>query len=113
MSFRLEWRGDELQRRVKAATVAAVDDLDEAVAEVAKRDHPGWQSRTGEAEASIQAVPADERGERVVGAVGFGIGRGRFLEFTTRGHPGDRTINRAMERLGDGLARRIRERIQR
>jgi hypothetical protein len=115
MSFRAEWKGDfkgkELKRLVADATVAAMDELDAAVAEAARHDHPGWQSQTGETEASIHAVPAQEHGQRVVGGAGYGVAHGRFLEFTARGHPGDRTINRAMERLSDGLARRIRDRI--
>jgi hypothetical protein len=111
MSVRHQWNGDAVKRHVLGATVAAVDEVDAAAAEAAKRDHPGWQSRTGAAEASIQAFPAKEQGGRVVGSTGFGIGRGVFLEFTTRGHPGDRTIKRAMERLAGGLARRIRDHI--
>ncbi len=111
MTVRINWKGDEVKRRVADATVSAVDDLDAAVSEAARHDHPSWQSRTGEAEASIHAVPPQAQGARVKGGVGFGIARGYFLEFTTRGHPGDRTINRAMERLSGGLARRIRDRI--
>lgn len=105
---RLQWQGAAVRARVAAAAVAAFDQLDEAVAEAARRDHPGWQSRTGEAEASITAVPARQTGEGVAAAVGFQIGRGRFLEFTTRGHAGDRTITRAFERLSRDLSRRIR-----
>jgi hypothetical protein len=112
MAVRFEWKGAELRRRTEQATAAAVDDLDAAVAEAARRDHPGWQSRTGEAEASITAVPARANADGdVQGGAGFGAPHGRFLEFGARGHAGDRTISRAMERLGDGLARRIRDRL--
>jgi len=111
MGVRVEWRGDELRESVRSATITAVDELDEAVAEAARGDHPGWTSRTGEAEASIKAVPAQSIATGVRGSVGFQIARGHFLEFEARGHPGDRTISRAMERLGFGFADRIRRHI--
>ena len=112
MAVRLDWQGHELVKHVAAATVSAMNDFDDAVAEAARHDHPGWNNQTGEAEASITAVPARATGGRVESAVGFGIGRGKFLEFTARGHPGDRTVNRAVERLRDGLARRIGDQIR-
>ncbi|MDQ2913639.1 MAG: hypothetical protein M3T56_10320 [Chloroflexota bacterium] len=109
---RVEWHGKELAARVRNATAAAMNEVNDAVAEAARHDHPGWQSRTGEAEASIASVPARVEAGRVRSGVGFGIARGRFLEFTTRGHPGDRTVARAMERLGASLANRIAGRLR-
>ncbi|HEV8655635.1 MAG TPA: hypothetical protein VGR85_09010 [Candidatus Limnocylindria bacterium] len=105
--MRLNWRGDEVLQRVRAATVQGMDDFAATAAETAMHDHPGWQNRTGQAQRSLRAVPARIVAGGVKGAVGFGIARGFFLEFTTRGHPGDRTVNRAVERLGRSLVRRI------
>jgi hypothetical protein len=113
MSVRLDWHGEEVAKRVASATVVAMDEVDEAVADAARHDHPGWQSRTGDAEASIAAAPVQAGPGGVRGGAGYGVGYGRFLEFTARGHPGDRTITRAMERLGRELARRIGEHIER
>jgi hypothetical protein len=111
MGVRLEWRGDEVRDRVVLATTAAFDKVDQDVADAARHDHPGWKSQTGEAEGSLAIVPAKEEGGRISGAVGFGIRRGYFLEVTTRGHAGDRTIKRAAERIFRGLAGRISEEL--
>lgn len=112
MPSRLEWHGDQVKKHLSSAAAAGMNEFTDAVAEAARRDHPGWQSQTGEAERSIKAIPArDAAGDGVTGAVGYGIARGLFLEVTARGHPGDRTVTRAVERLGSSLGRRIARRF--
>jgi hypothetical protein len=112
MGVRIDWRGEQVRERVIAATTAAFDQADQAVADAARHDHPGWRSQTGEAEGSLAIVPAKAEGGRIAGGVGFGIRRGVFLEVTTRGHPGDRTVRRAAERVYRGLAMRIRQELK-
>ena len=111
MTVRLDWRGDELAKIVTRASEQALRDTGRAAVEEARAGHPGWQSRTGAAETSIAAAPptTDARGSRSL--FGFGVRYGAFLEFTTRGHPGDRTVARATEHQGRQIARRIRELI--
>jgi hypothetical protein len=103
----LTWHDADLQRRVFAAAKSGVDQVDAAVAEASRHDHPGWHNVTGEAERSITAIPATTTPTGLEAAVGFGIARGRFLELTTRRHPGDRTVTRAFERLSRELSSRI------
>jgi len=113
MIVRLDWRGDELKRTILRASEQALRETGKAAVAEARTEHPGWQSRTGTAEASIATTPptTDARGSRAL--FGFGVRYGLFLELTTRGHPGDRTIARATEHHGSQIARRIRELIRR
>ncbi len=112
MSVRLDWKGDELAKKVTRASETALRQTGTAAVAEARADHPGWHSRTGAAEASIAASPpaTDARGTRSF--FGFGLRRGIFLELTTRGHVGDRTIARATEHQGRLIAKRIRDLIQ-
>lgn len=79
MASRLYWLGDQIQRRVEAAAVRAVDRTTEKTVEYAKRNHPGWKSITGTAEKSINAAPARVLSRRVRGAIRAGGGDAFYL----------------------------------
>ena len=67
----LNWNGDAVKAKVIAAAIKGVDKtMAEAVVD-AKRNHPGWQNRTGTAEGSINVVAfAQEDGPHVRGTWG-------------------------------------------
>lgn len=70
----LEWLGDEIQQRVEGAAMRAIDRTTEATAEHARSNHPGWVSRTGEAEGSIGTNRARKQKRRIRGNVTGGEG---------------------------------------
>lgn len=79
----LKWRGDQVKKKVLAATKWGIDKtMSEAVIH-AKRNHPGWRNRTGAAEGSVRIVrEAQVRGKHVVGVWGStGINYVIWLEF--------------------------------
>lgn len=76
---RLYWLGDQVQKRVEAAAVRAVDRSTEAAAQYARDNHPGWKNVTGTAEASIGTAPARVLGRRIRGSVRGGGGDAFYL----------------------------------
>lgn len=76
---RLYWLGDELQKRVQNASKRAIDGTTEAAAEYARRNHPGWRTVTGTAEASIGTVPARLLKRVIRGGVTGGAGDAFYL----------------------------------
>ena len=71
---RLYWLGDQIQKRVEAAAMRAVDKTTEAGAARARSHHPGWESRTGTAEGSIGTRPARLLKRRIRGSITGGEG---------------------------------------
>lgn len=67
----LKWNGPRIiTKTVQAAKAGVNQTMSQAVIQ-AKRNHPGWQNRTGKAEGSIQIVKkAEERGRFIVGLWG-------------------------------------------
>jgi hypothetical protein len=67
----LKWHGPRIiAKTVRAAKAGVNQTMSQAVIH-AKRNHPGWQNRTGKAEGSIQIVKkAEERGPVIVGLWG-------------------------------------------
>lgn len=76
---RLYWLGDEIQKRVVAASKRAVDATTEATAQHARDNHPGWRSVTGTAEGSIGTNPARELKGKIRGDVTGGEGDAFYL----------------------------------
>jgi hypothetical protein len=110
-NVRIEWRGEEVRQRVAAAEAEALKETADLAVRHARAVHPGWQSQTGKAEASIGATRPSRQGSRTSARIGFGAPYGRFLEGGARGRRGDRTIKRAAEETLPGLASRIRRRL--
>ena len=79
MASRLYWLGDQIQKRVEAAAIRAVDRTTEKTVEYAKANHPGWRTVTGTAEGSINAKPARVLKRRVRGAIRAGGGDAFYL----------------------------------
>ena len=52
----LKWEGDRLIRKVRSASLKAVNEVMSKAVIQAKRNHPGWRNRTGKAEGSIRIV---------------------------------------------------------
>jgi len=70
-SFRVDWRGDNVARAMRAASKRGIDDTMAAATIEAKSNHPGWRNRTGTAEGSIKIItPAQEKGDGVEGQWG-------------------------------------------
>jgi hypothetical protein len=111
MPSRLIWNGDQLLARIHAAERTAIEHAAEAGAEHARQDHPGWHNRTGAGERSIQAMAPRTTPTSVAGAVGFAIRPVRFQDRGFRSHPGDRGIERAVDREVRTLADRLRAAI--
>lgn len=112
MRVRTTWRGRQVAEAVEDAVMTAMTATLEATAERAKQDHPGWKSRTGEAERSIEVEPPERDGTAIVGRV---VGRARhfpFLEGGTKHMPAARTLERAGERECPQLERRIRSEFE-
>lgn len=85
--------------------------LSQAV-ESAKKNHPGWRTRTGKAERSIKITrPFEKTGEgKFSGAIGStGVDYFIWLEIGTRFHPGDHTLRRAADRTFPRLWDNVKE----
>ena len=81
--FRLDWNGAEVQRKVEARAVKAIDrKLSEAVV-YAKSNHRGWNNRTGTAEGSVKVQEwARRKGNLIIGSWGSrGVNYVLSLEF--------------------------------
>lgn len=103
---RLNWRGDEVARKVRAAAKRAVDETNADAVDHAKRNHR-WRNRTGTLEGGIQMRPAVSDRKGVVGQFGvFGVTYGVYLELLFGGKY--RWLNPAADATWPGLADRIR-----
>lgn len=59
----IEWNGDQMKRKARAAALSGLDAIAQKCVDGAKSDHPGWKNKTGAAEASIGIIsPANEDG---------------------------------------------------
>lgn len=107
---RLSWNGDNLERRLRKAALAAIDDTTAAAALYARQNHPGWHNRTGTAEGSIRMEPArDVGGRQYRGLFGsFDVDYFIWLEIGARGRPGDYTLRRAADAEFPHVLRRFR-----
>jgi hypothetical protein len=107
----ISWNGGAIIVRIRAAEKAAIATTAETAAATARHDHPGWRSRTGVGEHSIQPVAPHTAGTAVLGGVGFAIRPVRFQERGFRQHPGDRAIERAAQHETHKLIDRLRAAI--
>lgn len=110
MVFRLDWKGAAVRERIRRAALEATTETTAAAAARARADHPGWTSRTGRMEASIQAEEAREEDGRVVARFGS---RGVPYFRAVDGRADSRTLARAAAKEFPSLARRIRDRWRR
>lgn len=88
--------GDKVE---KAILKGGNDTLNEAT-QHAKKNHPGWATRTGKAEQSIQVVTLMQRIDATHYKGVFGsreVDYFIWLEIGTRYHPGDHTLRRAAD----------------
>lgn len=70
-TMQLNWRGEEVKRRVRSSVKRAIDDVMADAVDYAKQNHPSWQNRTGLAEGSIAIQqPAHEVSSGVEGRWG-------------------------------------------
>ena len=67
-TIRVNWKGAEINRRLREASVQGIDDTMAACTVDAKDSHPGWKNVTSNAEGSIRTV--DEAKHDIRGAVG-------------------------------------------
>lgn len=104
----MAWHGDRVAERVHDAEAEGLAETGERIVDRARSDHPGWKSRTGEAERSIihEDVRRDANGSRM--RVGSRLGRFIFLEIGSRGRAGDHTLRRAKDVEAGHLAERIK-----
>ena len=107
MSFRLDWDGEQVAKRVHEAELAGLDQTGEKMVDRAKSSHPGWKAQTGEAESSITADKAERTAEGARLRFGSSLGRFIYLEIGARGRSGDHTLRRASDVEGGHLAERI------
>jgi hypothetical protein len=71
VSFRLTWRGPLVVETIAARAVRGLDRIDLRIEARAKAElYPGHGKRTGVLQRSIQAMPVQRRGMRLVGSVG-------------------------------------------
>ena len=69
LGFRLNWRGDDVLKRLQEAARKGIDDTMAASVLSAKGNHPGWRNITSTAEGSMSIYePA-----RTQGGVTYGI----------------------------------------
>jgi len=111
MNVRLEWHGDELKDRVRRATEGGLEETVQLAAARARAVHPGWETRTGQTEASIQPRELQRERARSVAAFGYGVRHGVFLEYGFLGRPGALTLEAAARQHFPGLAARISRRL--
>jgi hypothetical protein len=77
----LDWRGKALIGQMDAAAGAAIDERNEATANYARSNHPGWKTVTGAAAGSIRHERARREGHQTRGVVGsFGVDYFIWLE---------------------------------
>ena len=107
MSVRLDWRGDEVKRKVHAAGRSALAETAEAAVRRARSSHPGWKNITGAAEASIRSMGIEEKGSQLRARFGSTLPYFIFLEVGARGRSGDYTLRRAADVEGGHLRERI------
>ena len=55
-TWRVNWKGAELARRLRSASEDGIDDVMKAATLDAKSSHSGWQNKTGNAEGSIRII---------------------------------------------------------
>lgn len=67
----LKWYGPRIAAKTVRAAKAGVNETMSQAVLYAKRNHPGWQNRTGKAEGSINVYQlAEQRGSVIVGLWG-------------------------------------------
>lgn len=76
----LDWLGPDIEHRVEQASIRAIDRTTLNAAEYARQNHPGWKNRTGQAEASIDYVPARLQKRRIRGNVTGGDERAYYFQ---------------------------------
>lgn len=79
----VEWRGDEVQRKIQRAARDGINAVMARAVIQAKSNHPGWKNRTAVAEGSVRIIrPATADGDRIAGLWGSaGVVYVKFLEF--------------------------------
>lgn len=105
----IKWYGDRIIRKTRNAAEEAIDEIMARAVSHAKSNHPGWKSRSGRAEDSIQVLQSARtvRG-RTFGTWGSaGVPYMRKLEFKH-----GRALIRAADATYKGLARTLRRRWQ-
>ena len=107
--WRVNWRGEDVKRRVLAASKLGVDDTMAAAVNEGKQNHPGWSNVTGTAEGSIAIQqPAHEDGRGVVGRWGsMGVLYFIFLEILHGA-----ALRHAADVTYPSLTRRIKEHLR-
>ena len=111
---RVEWKGDQIKRRVRAAATAAVNETVDAAADNARVSHE-WVNRTGQLEEEIVAEHADAADPNPTASFGTTRRRGFFGLFHEEGtvHEFARPFLRpAADRQFPSLAERIRRRLK-
>lgn len=66
--WQIDWKGDDLKRKLRGAEMRGIDDTMAAGAITFKGSHPGWHNRTGTAEGSVRTIEQSHEDSR--GAVG-------------------------------------------
>ena len=74
------WKGDEVEKKIQAATKKAIDETTAAAVIYAKQNHR-WKNRTGTLEGSIRMRPAGMKSGRMTGQWGsFTVKYAIYLE---------------------------------
>ena len=110
-NFRLTWRAEVIQRRVREASRKGID-ITMALCVVLAKKHPPLPFVSGTAQGSIQMRPAEIQRDRVVGRWGsFDVDYFIWLEIGARGRPGGFYLRGAADREYPQLVDRIRKQL--
>lgn len=71
MSFKLTWQGPQVVNAIATRAMRGLDQIDLRIEARAKAElYPGHGKRTGVLQRSVQAMPVQRRGLKLVGSVG-------------------------------------------
>ena len=101
---KLKWNGRQIQKQVRRAAVAAVDEtMAEAIQDIRQR-HP-WTDRSGEMTRSIEVLqPAEAQGRKVRGVMGSKLWYSGIVEARS-GRPMAKARDKAAEKLPERMRR--------
>lgn len=110
----LEWRGPEVAERVRAASLAGIDETLAACVVTAKADYrPGHGLVTAALQGSVQMRPAEMQGDVGVGLWGsFDIDYAIYVEMGTALMAAQAQLRHAADQHYPSLAERIARRMR-
>lgn len=105
----VDWRGDEIQKKILDQAKQAIDQTTAAAVRYAKSNHP-WKNVTSTLEGSIMMKPSVYRGGLLIGEWGsFDVRYAIFLELGTSKMPAYPYLRPAADAEYPNLAKRLQE----